>query len=69
MNYDGVAFDSSLDKNGRNYTIFYPEQCKAIGSRTYTINSITYKVDNLLPKDGETLSTKLRFHKKKDNTI
>ncbi|MFV0518135.1 MAG: RES family NAD+ phosphorylase [Aminipila sp.] len=38
--YDAIEFKSSLNKNGRNITIFDPNMCDAIASEIYKVDNI-----------------------------
>jgi hypothetical protein len=41
MGFDGIIFRSSLDPNGDNYVFFYPQDCVAINSRLFIVDSIS----------------------------
>lgn len=45
MGFDGVVFESSLNKNGKNYVFFHPEDCEIISSTLIKVDNIdiTYK--------------------------
>ena len=42
LGYDGLKYNSSLYKRGRNYVIFNHHKCKAISSKLYQLDDICY---------------------------
>jgi len=58
--FDGIAYKSSLNKDGYNIAIFNPENAKCISCRKFTINQVEYKYEESgnpcsLSKDDEVL--------------
>ena len=49
LGYDGLKFDSSLDKEGTNVVVFDTAKCKAISSSVHTICGITYSTRRDVP--------------------
>ena len=54
-NFDGIRFNSSLDNNGINVTIFNYNKCEPIGSKLYEINDICYDAKGVAPKNENNL--------------
>jgi hypothetical protein len=49
--FDGIEFQSSLDRKGSSIVIFDQNKCKAIGSKLYLVKDISYKANCLRPFD------------------
>lgn len=55
LGFDGIKFNSSLNKGGNNLTVFYPEKCEAISSKLVEIENIYFEGSELAPEKGHKL--------------
>lgn len=52
---DGIRFDSSIDKNGKNVTIFNFDKCEAVSSNLYKLESMCYGATSVVPEEAPNL--------------
>lgn len=55
LGMEGIIFNSSLHKRGRNITIFNYEKCQPIGSSLYDIEDICFEAKGIAPLNQKTL--------------
>lgn len=49
--FDGIEFQSSLDRDGTNIVVFDQNKCEAINSKVFLVREINYLTDSILPID------------------
>lgn len=55
MGFEGIIFESSLNKGGENFVFFNPNDCEAIKSRLFIVNNITIQFNPIIRKDFQYL--------------
>jgi hypothetical protein len=55
LGFDGIRYNSSINKSGVNLTIFNFNKCKAISSNVYQLSGITYEAELCAPQKGENI--------------
>ncbi|EJV56387.1 hypothetical protein IEM_05269 [Bacillus cereus BAG6O-2] len=55
LGYEGIKFNSSLYKKGRNITIFNYDKCEPVSSKLYEIDDICFEVKGIAPKNEKSL--------------
>lgn len=55
LGFDGIRFSSSLNRRGRNITIFNYEKCHPIGSKLYDIEDICFEAKGISPLNEKAL--------------
>lgn len=55
LGYEGIRFNSSLHRSGKNITIFNFENCRPISSKLYEINDICFESKTIAPNCEESL--------------
>jgi len=58
LDFDGIRFNSSLNSNGKNVTIFTHQACLAVGSKLYGVKDICFEAEPVAPLDGSKLCHK-----------
>jgi len=60
LGYDGIRFNSSINKSGVNITIFSYNKCEAISSKLYSLHSINMQAKPISPKKGKLIKNKIQ---------
>jgi len=55
LGFEGIRFNSSLHKYGKNITVFNIDKCKAINSKLYKVEEVCFESKCLAPKSHPSL--------------
>lgn len=67
LGFDGIRFNSSLHRRGRNVTIFHYDKCEAVDSKLYQIRDICFEAKAVAPEqEGDLVHYKLLPYKEKN---
>lgn len=66
LDLDGIRFNSSLHRRGRNITIFNYEKCEVTGSKLYNVEDICFEAKGIAPlNEKDLIHSKLEPYREK----